>query len=295
MWADDPVRVNTPVFHHGSDGYGEHVNLSNEPTFFAYQFKLDNSIRRNWITISPAKMGKVSNQIYLDGLIVAEGAYPVDSVPDLVSNASQGEWGGKIFQNLLRNGSMEEAWFYVNPLVDEFASEILPDNARLSTIFASLVDYEGAGWYYRLTAEQLFRTFWAKFGWGHVPLLGRKPYRMLLAITVLALIGFLIGGFRALKEIPWILVFLFALVILAFWLPTLVRGSIYLAFARVYVPGARYAYPSIICLSAVFAFGWSNILKVFGMKGRTQVIVSSLLFILIDLWAWVSIYIYYYA
>ncbi|MCD6402087.1 MAG: hypothetical protein J7L73_09190, partial [Anaerolineales bacterium] len=122
----------------------------------------------------------------------------------------------------------------------------------------------------------------------------RKPYRALLAITILALIGFIIGGFREIKKAPWILVFLFAMVVSAFWLPTLVRGSIYIAFSHMYIPGARYAYPSIICLSAILTFGWSSILKVFGVRGKAQVIVLSLLFVLIDLWAWVSIYTFYY-
>ena len=294
MWADEPVRVNTPVFHHGSDMFGEQVNLSTEPTFFAYQYKLDNSNRRTWITFSPLKMGKVSNQIYLDGIVVAKGAYPLNVAPVLASNAGKGEWGRQTFQNLVRNGSFEDAWFYVNPLVDDFATEILPDNSRFSTICASLVDYKGAGWYYRLTAAGLFRTFWAKFGWGHVPLLGRKPYRALFAITILALIGFIFGGFREIKKAPWILVFLFVMVMSAFWLPTLVRGSIYIVFPHVYIPGARYAYPSIICLSAILTFGWSSILGVFSVRGKAQVIVLSLLFVLINLWAWVSIYTFYY-
>ena len=295
MWADSPITVKTPTINHGTTKYVWQVDLTKKPTFYAFPIKLENKRDRMWITFTPVKLGSQDVHVYLDGVVLATGRYPIQIPPEFDdADAASGQWGEKVFANVIRNGSFERSWFFIHPIVDDFVQKIMPDDIRLSSMLASIVDYKGGGWYYRLTLARLFRTFWAKFGWAHVPLLGHKPYRILLGFTILAVIGMVLGAFQDLHRLQWIVAFLFVLVLLGYWIPTLVRGSIFLAFHRVFIPAARYAYPSIICVGTLLTYGWSKLLDILKIRQQLQALIFFVVFLVIDLWSLASIYVYYH-
>ena len=174
-------------------------------------------------------------------------------------DGSQGQWGGQPFQNILRNGSAELAGPRLIPWVDDLGARFLPDQAHPSVLLASLVDAQGSQDLYPATAGHLFRTFWAKFGWGHVALNGEQSYQILFFITLLALGGALLGAFRAGRRLPWDVIVTLGLVILPIVLLALTRGGAYLDVAGYYFPSARHFYPVIIPLLLLFVCGWLEI------------------------------------
>jgi len=173
-----------------------------------------------------------------------------------------GTWGGLPFTNLLRNGSAETAGPRWIPLLDSFGARFLPDKLRPSLFTTSLYDGSGAGFYYLASAARLFRTFWGWFGWASVPLLGHKPYRLLLAITLVSLavtLFWLAAWFRRRKgALPWDVLGIFALVLLGGWGMALIRGVGYIGLEKLFLPVARYAFPALIPVILVLVAGWSG-------------------------------------
>ena len=108
---------------------------------------------------------------------------------------------GSHSKTYLRNGSAELPGPRLISWIDNLGTRFLPDRARPSLLLASLVDAPGSQDLYPATAGHLFRTFWARFGWGHVPLNGAYSYQVLFIITLLALGGALLGVFMCWKAL----------------------------------------------------------------------------------------------
>jgi hypothetical protein len=107
----------------------------------------------------------------------------------------------------------------------------------------------------------LFRTFWGLFGWAHVPLLGGRPYRLILVATLAGVAGSLPVLWQKRRSIPWDLLVLFGLTLAAIWGLTFVRGASYLGHPNLYIPVARYAFPAIIPTVMLLSVGWLSIWK----------------------------------
>jgi hypothetical protein len=206
-------------------------------------------------------------EIYYDGIVLAQGKFPIDQAPQFTEGSSSGIWGETSFQNLLRNGSAESSWFYLRPWADKLASSIFSDyqgqDAFSLTVY-TLVDWSSSGWFYLATIERLFRTFWAKFAWGQISLIGTKPYRVLLFISLLSFVGVVIAFWqrrRRLKKLPWEVFFLLGIALVLVWGMTIVRGSSYIFSGWGNFVVARYAYPVIIPSILVIATGWLVLLE----------------------------------
>jgi hypothetical protein len=248
IWSTPPVDVRLPVLNlnNGSYLYTEPVSLTSDPAFYTFTIYLDEDVRSLAVELFPLRKATgESHTVYYDGILLVQGVWPDSLLPLFASSdGAYGEWGGRPFNNLLRNASGESAWPRVRPLADRWGEGIIP-HGRPSLILYSLLDWDGAGWYYRATSETLFRSFWGKFGWGHVSLIGNKPYRPLLVLTFFALVGFVVGLARWRKKIDWHILLFLSLAMVLVWGPTLVRGVPYI-WLRIFIPVARYAYPVII-------------------------------------------------
>jgi hypothetical protein len=260
IWSDQELRVHSPLLRTTGKTVSEEITLSGEPAFYAFQVLLPTDTDRIWIDLSPQAPESSPAHIYYDGLVLVEGRRPVSEIPqfDLV-DGSQGQWGDQPFKNILRNGSAELAGPRLIDKIDTLGARFLPDRARPSLLLASLVDTQGSQDLYPATVGHLFRTFWARFGWGHVPLKGENSYRILFFITLLALGGALLGAVRAGRRAPWDVIVTLGLVVLLTVLLALTRGGAYLDVAGYYFPSARYIYPVIIPLLLLFACGWLEI------------------------------------
>jgi hypothetical protein len=270
MWANQPVEASTPRLHTGGNSYQEAVSLSLTPAFFAFTVNLDENDFRAWVTLDAPRNASLPDlQIYYDGLVLAAGARPVEQPPQVSDPTGQeGQWGGSPFVNLLRNGSAERVWPSFQPWVDNLGARVLPDQSRLSMILYSVLDPSAAGWYYQAAGSRLLRTFWAKFGWGHVPLLGHKPYRWLFIISLIGFVGASLGLWRKRHVLSGDVLGWLFLLTWGIWGAALARGSIYIPFERVFLPVARYAFPAIIPTVYFLTFGWLEVLRRIGSRFR---------------------------
>ncbi len=263
MWASQPTTTLTPSLHDGTQVVNQEVSLGPEPAFFSFSALIDEQAYRIWVTLSPPKNAAAGTTVYLDGLVLVSGERPLVEPPKFsAQNGRSGTWGGAPFTNALRNPSGEKAWPSLKPWADDLGARFLPDHSRPSMVLYSLLDPDGAGWYYQAAGLRLFRTFWAKFGWGHVPLVGARPYRLLAVFTVLGLIGNVFYLFLQRKDVPtgdtigWLVLLLWGI-----WGAALLRSAIYIHAERVFLPVARYALPAIIPTAMLLVAGWQGIFR----------------------------------
>ena len=259
IWADQPVEQKVAVLQIYSVPvqYYQPITLTTTPTFYAFTVELPENTGNLVISLSPFT-GKSprGSTVFFDGVLLVKGRHPSEE-PPLFSDSTgrSGVWAGAKFTNLLNSGSAEESWPSVNPIVDHLAEKIIPDRGRLSFIIYSILDRRAGGPYYQLTLRQLFWTFWAKFGWGNVYLVGHKPYRLIGLLTYIGLAGLLVAAWRYRGKLPWHLLLFLAITILVVWALTFLRGVFYIIY-KPYIPNARYTYPAIIPVMLGLNTGW---------------------------------------
>jgi hypothetical protein len=272
IWASQPLEVNSAQFSvlDQLQTFGRKISVDETPRFYAFHFTPTGDTGRAWVILEPGKKTVMDEpvDIFYDGVVLAEGDFPIITPPELSADGSEGTWDGIAFKNLVRNGSAENSWLSLRPWVETLASRIFSDYAgqeKFSLTLYSLVDWPSTGWYYEMIAKNLFRTFWAKFGWGHVPLIGAKPYRhILLPFTVLAVLGVGLGFWqrrRRLSQLPWDTYFFLGIALGVVWGMALLRGTSYLFIGWAGFVVARYAYPAIVPTTLVFATGWLVLLE----------------------------------
>jgi len=261
MWANQSIEISTPTLGTPSSRYSESVEVGEKPRFFGLQATLTDTNQRIWISLPRLKSSSANDvQIYYDGFVFVEGHQPLEEAPVFsVPDGSVGNWGGDPFRNLIRNGSAEKAGLRFRPWLDGLGSRFLGDNTRPSLILTYLYDWSNAGFIYKLTIPRLFRTFWGKFGWGHISLIGDHPYHYLAVFTLIILGGAVLRMIRNRRILHWDVLLILGIVIIAVWIPALVRGAIFLAIPQIYYPVARYIYPVIIPMAIVFSFGWLEV------------------------------------
>ncbi len=264
MWATREIEVEFLAFVTPQAHQSQRIKVGLTPQFFSMW--IDGPVERSrvWIEIDPIReSGECS--VFFDGFVMALGERPLNDPPLYASPFGEfGEWGGEPFENLLRNASFEKAAPRVHPWVDNFAAAYLPDEMRPSMVLSALLDLPATGYLYRLTAPHLFRTFWGRFGWGHVPLyffkfLGRRPYFYLGLVTLVALLGAFLAALRRLRTWHWEIGFVLGVALLIPWLITLLRGTVFLPLPRLYFSVARHALVSILPVMLLLNTGWREI------------------------------------
>ncbi|GAH53230.1 unnamed protein product, partial [marine sediment metagenome] len=248
IWADQDIETNFPILHTNFGKNSQTVLVTKEPQFIAFQIDIPENTNRVWVSLSPTKSNiSQSAQIYYDGIVLVDSSRPHDEPPIYThEDGSVGTWGGEPFVNLIRNGSAERSGFRFRSEVDNFGSRFLGDNTKPSLIITSLIDYSGTGSYYKTTVLRLFRTFWSKFGWGHVHLRIYNAYLSLAVVSMLGILGAIIGMIRNWSDLRWEVLFLLGIVLLISWGATFTRGATYLGLRHLYLPVGRHAYPAII-------------------------------------------------
>lgn len=299
MWASAPVQTMAPILNDGKLSFHQSVMLTEEPAFYAFTVSLPEDTWRLWLTLGPRLDPLGENlSIYYDGIVLAEGLRPVDEPPQFSDAGGKfGTWGGQPFTNLLRNGSAETAGLRINPWVEKAIVKAFPSYSSLSFTLYYLFDWPGASWHYWAVGARLFRTFWGYFGWGNAPLLGHKPYRVLLAFTFLAFIGAAIYLYRHRKSLLWAVLFILSLALLGIWMGALIRGVSLFATNRLWLPVARYAFPAIIPTVLILSVGWLEILRLLERhlrfpRGAQYALYTGLL-VTLNVWSLISVIRFY--
>ncbi len=303
LWVSEaavvPVELRTPIINTENAAFFETVTVDTEPKFFAFVTPLPLESARLWLTLSPESQ-VAEGRVYYDGFVLVEGRYPLDEAPifdDPTGNT--GTWGGRRFQNLVQNPSAEAVWPALRPAIDNRLSRIIPDRGRVSIWLYGLFDWQHTGWYFRATAQNLMETFWGRFGWGHVPLTPLGWYTILGLLSGVGSVGF--GLFLLSRWQAWNKTLLFlALVMGAIWGATILRGEMYLFTSRVFIPGARYAYPAIGPTLIMLMAGWlacGRLVKQLPpfrfLASRFAPIIGALFFLALDVASFTSIWFYY--
>ncbi|MEA3439390.1 MAG: hypothetical protein U9R58_03830 [Chloroflexota bacterium] len=304
MWADRPIQVRSPILQTfpGKRVFYRDLIIDENPLFVAYAAELKGGTDRIWLSVQPVSGSPdEAVAIYIDGLMLLEGEYPLSSLPYFDdASASKGTWDEIPFTNLLKNPSAENSWLRLQPWIDKVATRILPDPGvnNPSVALYTVLDVETGQKYYWGAAQTLFRTFWAKFGWGHVPLLGHKPYRPLAAVTLLGMIGFGVLLIAQRKRFPWDAALLLGVGLLAIWAFALFRGSNYVfVMDRIFLPVARYTYPIIIPAVLILVVGWVALMRIPNLwkknAGRFLIFIPLIFLLALDIYSIISIAQYY--
>lgn len=264
IWGTREVEVNFIAFVSPNSYQTMRIEVSPQPKFFAMHVDGPSQRSRVWLEIDPTRE-QDELTLYYDALVLAQGEYPINEPPYFESPLGEsGVWSGKAFKNLVRNASFEVVGPRIYPWVDDFAAAYLPDEMRPSMALSALIDLPATAYLYRHTASHLFRTFWARFGWGHVPLyffkfLGRRPYFYLGLVTLCALIGAAVAVVRRWRVWCWDIGYLLAIAMLIPWSITLMRGTVFLPLPHLYWSVARHAAVAIVPTIILLNAGWREL------------------------------------
>jgi hypothetical protein len=297
IWASDTRTVRTPVLDDGIHRAFQDVTVGPSPTYFSFMTTLSEDAGSIKLTLFPVD-GEIDEAIsvYYDGVVLVRGDVPLaDKSCSFSSDARMISWRGEEYANFIRNPSAEHAWPWVRSWVDNRVAGMIP--GRPSQIFVTLLDWRSFTSYFRAAFRQLFQTFWAKFGWAHVPLLGHRPYRVLGIFTIAGLLGAVVGLWRRRRLISGETLVFFACALVLVWGFALMRGSSSIVEDSILVPSARYAYPVVIPTLLILTYGWVEILKTlrnwFNLPLYVQYLVYFGLWLSLDLISVMSIVKFY--
>jgi hypothetical protein len=261
IWASDTRTVRTPILDDGNHRAFQDVTVGPSPTYFSFATMLSEDAGSIRVTLSPADREiDEAFSVYYDGIVLVKGDIPLaNKFCSFSSDGRMVSWRGQEYVNFIRNPSAERARPWVRGWIDHQIAGLIP--GRPSQIFVTLLDWKSSTAYFRAAFRQLFQTFWARFGWAHVPLIGHKPYRALGILTMIGLIGVPIGLWRRRRLVSWEIVLFFTSALVLVWGFALLRGNLSALGGDTLIPSARYAYPVIIPTVLILTFGWLEILK----------------------------------
>jgi hypothetical protein len=303
VWADKPLTANAFTLFDGQQSFSKVIRIGTSPKFFTLSAVLTENASHARVIMSVDNQGSSNaNTVFYDGLVLVEGARPLEKALPQFDNrlAQQGIWGKRAFSNLLRNASGElsgpgiRQWFEKNR--PKFLFTFSPE-----LTLGSLFDWQGAGWYYQATSQNLLQTFWAKFGWGQVPLIfpfTSQPYLLLGMFTISGLVGTGLALWHRRFILPWNVSLFLGIAMVGVLGQAFLRGIHSLFYPWVFIPGARYVYPVIIPILLVLNTGWLEIVRSLAHWIRFPSIAAKysayfLFFLGLDIAALISI-VYYY-
>jgi hypothetical protein len=287
MWATQPASVRTPALNDGTQHIVRTVEVDRTPTYYGLTATIAADARYIQVILHPAPASSAPGSgmsgsdasgsdlseptlvVYYDGVVLAEEARPQ--------------------VNRVRNGSAERTWPYVRPAVDEV---FMRYTRRSPTQFlTSLLDWRRTSWAYWYTALILFQSFWARFGWNHVPL-AEGWYWGLGGFTLLGMAGAVLGALRlrAAAAGPRRAIWFLLAAGLLVWLNTALR--IHPLAVRLFIPAARYAYPAIIPSMLALVAGWTTLAP---RRHRRRIMwVLAALFLVIDVVSIWTLWVFHY-
>jgi hypothetical protein len=294
-WASEPVNISYPQLRvNGGDiiqaGW---VQLNNHPTFYSSTGLVPEDASWVVLTISPG-VHNSKLEIYWDCLILIKGDYGPEPLPNpMDKNCAQIGWGDQVHENYIRNASGEKAWPVLNDKIASFVDKRF--SFAVVNLYAVL-DHQSTWQYFYSTSAHLFRTFWGKFGWGEVSLLGSKPYRVFLFLTVAAIIGWVVALWKDRPQLYNSIFLFLALAAISQIVMTLFRGAGNW-YNYIYTPNARYAYPSIFPIGVIMSIGWWSLTHNYFRSGKYNTLLFVFLFVsigILNVWAMFSIWTFYY-
>ena len=274
MWTDPATPANNTsafVAVAGSGGYAESqsVALDPSPTFHAITLTLPTDLSNAYVQLY-ARPGPMSHTqyVYFDGMLMISGTHLFDRAPHY-SDAMliTGTWNSQSFVNLLRNPSVEDTAWRVDSQADRLTQPLIRDTI-LSHIVYAAQDPQGQV-YYRYAAIHWLQTFWARFGWGNIPLATLWVYDLLWVVTLLGGLGALLTAIRAPQRVDWAIVLGLGLPLVLLSFAAFTRGvsSLFVGF---WLPGWRYAAPVNLAVLLLLVLGWLSVVRLYKLYKPSQ-------------------------
>lgn len=271
LWASRTVRIPAPRIMPdpalGSSNRASparQIDVTTTPTFVAWSFDVPADIRAlHYVFSGDAAASKGQPlQLFLDGAVLAQGAFPTDTSPVFDdATAQSGTWGGKPFVNLVRNGSAEVSWPRTRPWVERSLGRLVSFGwgRTPSQLLAVLVDGERTSGILRdYVGFTPLDSLFIGLAWGHIRLADAAWFYVLRGAVGVALLGcawWCIQQVKSGEARLRAVVVVFGLAMLVVWgntglrtLPKLSEGFV--------VPVARYAFPVIIPTVLALLGGW---------------------------------------
>jgi hypothetical protein len=238
------------------------VEASESWQFHAVDATLDPDASGLAVAVAAPSGGAGGIMIYADGLVLAEGQRPTDNAPAFDgAMAERGSWGGREFENLLRNGSAERSW----PGMRNWIGDKEIYRQSMAMVLHSVLDWSRTEWVYWVEFLLLHDSFWGRFSWGHL-ILPQPILVFLLLVTLSSAAGcfaLLVRRQRAglrLEEwerSAWVLM---GAVFLVSWGTAILRiHPVFLTFNFRW-PMARYAAVAIVPTATFLCLGWRALL-----------------------------------
>ena len=284
-----PIALRTPTLNIGAESFYETVQVGTNPVFYSFKVSLPEKINKAWLALFPIKRDD-SLLVFYDGLVLAEGAFPLDEEPVFDSTGDAGTWGGLPFQNLVRNPSGEHTWPALRPILDTPLAKHLPDNMRPSMLLSGILDWPHTRWYFRVTLQNMLETFLGKFGWGHIPLSQPAWYTLFGVLFGVGFLGVLWACFSRVTFSAEKMLFL-GTVLGLIWGAAVLRGEIFMFTATSFIPGARYAYPAIAPTLLFWLLGIEWIGSRISRGWRSREFVKELSPFMVQVDRWLNVYI----
>jgi hypothetical protein len=234
------------------------VQVGVTPAFFAFTAQIpDYASYFQIVLTAPQRAVEHPITVYYDGIVLVPGDFTASGAPIFDNaQASEGAWGDIRFTNLARNASAEIAGPRLRPTIDRLFGQIFP--VAPSTIIGSLTDLAASGWTYRASLDNLFYTFWGRFGWSHITLPGQLTFPAFWVVTGIGILGALSAAWQYRRTLPGEPLMFLGLALVLVWATTLLRGA-NSAISAIFFPAARYAYPVIIPSMLILTTGWSQV------------------------------------
>jgi hypothetical protein len=296
-WASEQADISFPEIRvNGTDILNAGIlELQVSPKFYSYSVFIPDDASAVVVVLKPGTK-KSEVDIYFDCFVLLMGDFSSSKTAPrpLDVNCSQVEWDDQLRKNYIRNASGEHVW----PVLNEYISSLIDQKYNFAFVnLFGVLDTQATWNYFSETSAHIFRTFWGKFGWGEVSLVGSKPYRFFLFLTLFAMIGWIFAFQKDRPHYFYSIIILLTLAVIGQTIMTLFRSAENW-YNYVYTPNARYIYPSIFPISILINLGlWSLVQKHIRSKDQTIFLLMFffLFMIILNGWAYYSLWDYYYS
>lgn len=292
MWGDEKSNASMPVVVADDVrilGISNQVQISTIPTLKFVSGIVPPSAKRISLHLFTDGIPS-SKSLYLDCMFMIVLEQEVENI-DSISHDEECKFitiNQVNYYNFIKNASAELGWPLMRP---EFANMLYKTGyVRSQTDIWAFFDMSSPYDYYIMgAAANLFRTYWGGFGWGGIRLLGNKPYRLFLILTVIAVAGNLVSAIRNLKKNNWSLILLLAILVFSIFIFAIAR-AISNFYAYTFMPTARYFLPVAVIVSLFFSNGLFTLLHdIINIRSKYMLFFSFPIFFVYNVWAWLSI------
>ena len=303
FWADKQTTIRLQYLITDDKGtissYDYDIGLGSSPELYWYTATLPLEGRIARLVISRGLNTDVNASVYADCLFLITGGIEHDqdqvSPIPLSPNCNLIQWGHKSYINLIKNSSFERGV----PILSSSLGKIVDRYFGLSvSIILGFLDYDAQYIYFIPTINNIFSTFWWKFGWANVQLVGNNlVYSYLFFfLFLISLVGSVAKLIKRRSNLDWDVLFFLTFVSISVIIMTIYRAATNL-IQYTFTPSARYLLPVIIPISIFLSVGWRFWLSVLVRndipKLYLSVFIYMILFVVYDIFSAYSIWFYF--